>query len=75
MYNTGQRGGPGIVKTVDLETNSEVHQAFQKDMVWVLSRQINIEEQSVCGWTGFSTMVRKGIETTQDNLGYLPTIK
>lgn len=34
-------------------------------MVWILSRQINIEEQSVC---------IEGIETTKDNLRYFPTI-
>lgn len=73
-YNAGQRAAPPPSKTADADGAVETQLARQKNLVWILSRLKQQEDQSVSSWTGFNIMTRDEVTVTPDNVGYLKTI-
>lgn len=74
IYNPGQRTGPGPITTHFHNYQHTDQVAFQKNFLWLLTRQVDQLNQSVCAWTGFNITVRIGMEVNTDSVGYLPTI-
>ena len=73
MYNSGQRKGPGTLITMDQVTSCK-NQAHVKNLIWLLTRQVNTEEQIIPCWTGFNIAIHENRDILQDIIGYLPTI-
>ena len=76
-YIAGTRVGPQPLSTSDnhfQETKEAARLAHRKNMVWVLVRQTQMDNQTVPGWTGFNICTRDQVLVSEDNVGYLPTI-
>ena len=77
VYVAGPRVGPHLLKTKDdyaVEANKAARNAEQKNMLWILARQLNSEDQKVPSWTGFNIQTRDQVQVTPDVVEYLPTI-
>ena len=77
VYVAGSRVGPHPLKTkIDyvFEANKAARGAHQKNMLWILARLANSEDQKVPSWTGFNIQTREQIRVTPDVVQYLPTI-
>jgi len=69
--------GPHPLKSKDDyagEANKAARNAEQKNMLWLLARQVNSEVQKVPSWTGFNIKTRDQVQVTPDVIEYLPTI-
>lgn len=76
-YISGARTGPSplTVAEVPAELHKEAAQtAHHKNLLWMLTRQVNTSNQIVPGWTGFNIFTRSMETVCQDVVGYLPTI-
>ena len=73
-YNVGQRAGPPKIETVDVDTRKQVEDAKMKNLVWLLPRMSNLENQTISSWTGFNIQIRDDVNVIQDTVNYLPTI-
>ena len=73
-YNAGQRVGPSQTNSADVDTEAQTQLAGQKNLVWVMARSSQQEDQSISSWTGFNIKTRDDVTVIQDNVGYLPTI-
>ena len=73
-YNAGEHRGLRARAYVEVTHAQVTADARRKNLVWVLVRRHGQEKQKASGWTGFNISVREGVEVTQDNIGYLPTI-
>ena len=73
-YNAGQRVGPSQTNSADVDTEAQTRLARQKNLVWVMARSSQQEDQSISSWTGFNIKTRDDVTVIQDNVGYLPTI-
>ena len=72
MYNTGRRVGPAVTVNLDVDADKQVQNARVKNMIWLLTRLSNPEEdQTISSWTGFNILIRNVV---QDTVSYLPTI-
>ena len=59
MYNTGRRVGPAVTVTLDVDADKQVQDARVKNMIWLLTRLSNPEEdQTISSWTGFNILIR-----------------
>ena len=77
VYVAGPRVGPHPLKTKDDyagEANKAARNAEQKNMLWILARQVNSDDQKVPSWTGFNIQTRDQVQVTPDVVEYLPTI-
>ena len=74
IYNVGKRLGPPHSESADADTTAETHLARKKNLVWVVARMSQQEDQSVSSWTGFNILTRGEMSVIPDNIGYLPTI-
>ena len=77
VYVAGPRVGPRPFKTKDDyagEANKAARNAEQKNMLWILARQVNLDVQKVPCWTGFNIQTRDQVQVTADFVEYLPTI-
>ena len=75
MYNTGRRVGPAVTVTLDVDADKQLQDARVKNMIWLLTRLSNPEEdQTISSWTGFNILIRNDTHVVQDTVGYLPTI-
>ena len=77
MYNTGRRVGPAVTVTLDVivDANKQAQDARVKNMIWLLTRLSNPEEdQTISSWTGFNILIRNDTHVVQDTVSYLPTI-
>ena len=77
VYFAGPRVGPHPLKTKDdyaVEDNKAERNAEQKNMLWILARQVNSDIQKVPSWTGFNIQTRDQVQVTPDVMEYLPTI-
>ena len=73
----GSRVGPHPLKTKDdyvCEANKAAGSAHQKNILWILVRLANSEDQKVPSWTGFNIQTRDQVQVTPDVVQYLPTI-
>jgi len=69
--------GPRPLKTKDDyagEANKAARNAEQKNMLWILARQVNSDVQKVPSWTGLNIQTRDQVQVTPDVVEYLPTI-
>ena len=78
-YIIGDRVAPEPLNTTLSEQyrvvqNNKADKSRHKNMIWLLSRQVNTENQEVPIWTGFNIKTRDLVEITQGVLGYLPAI-
>ncbi len=76
-YVSGVKVGPQPLKTETRhipDSKEAANQAQYKNMIWVLTRQLGIDNQMVPGWTGFNIRTRDSIDVEEDIIGYLPTI-
>lgn len=73
MYNPGVRCGPGILLTIEKDRKVSDQHAHEKNLISALLRQVHPSHHTVPGWTGFNITVRKGLQISQDRIGYLPT--
>ena len=73
-YNAGQRPSPPVTKTAEVVAGEETLVARHKNLVWMLGRLLQAEDQSLSSWTGFNIVTRGDVTVTQDSIGYLPTI-
>ena len=75
MYNTGRRVGPAVTVTLDVDADKQVQDVRVKNMIWLLTRLSNPEEdQTISSWTGFNILIRNDTHVVQDTVSYLPTI-
>ncbi len=74
IYNTGQRSGPGHMRVIERNYTAVDQVAFKHNLLWVVTRQVDQENQVVPGWTGFNIKVRSGTEVESDTISYLPAI-
>ena len=77
IYFAGERVGPQPIttKTSNVEDNNEASKvARDKNMIWVLARQVDTQIQKIPSWTGFNIITRDLVAVTEDVIGYLPTI-
>ena len=75
MYNTGRRVGPAVTVTLDVDADKQVQDARVKNMIWLLTRLSNPEEdQTISSWTGFNLLIRNDTHVMQDTMSYLPII-
>ena len=77
VYVAGSRVGPHPLKTKDdyvCEANKAARSAHQKNMLWILARLANSEDQKIPSWTGFNIQTRDQVQVTPDVVQYLPTI-
>ena len=77
VYVAGPRVGPRPFKTKDDyagEANKAARNAEQKNMLWILARQVNSDVQKVPSWTGLNIQTRDQVQVTPDVVEYLPTI-
>lgn len=73
-YIAGQRCGPKGRVPVPLDTHDEKKLAYQKNLVWSLTRLQDTTKQCVPSWTGFNILTRMGVPVVKDTVGYLSTI-
>ena len=73
-YNAGDKTSPPVIKAVDVEFCNVAKEAWSKNMIWSLARQIDDTSQSVSSWTGFNILTRDKVEVSQNVIGYMPTI-
>lgn len=73
-YNAGQRVGPPQSKCADINTAANTQLARKKNLIWVLARLPQQEEQPISSWTGFNILTRDKLVVIPNNIGYLPTI-
>ena len=69
--------GPHPLKTKDDyagEAIKAARNAEQKNMLWILARQVNSDDQKVPSWTEFNIQTRDQVQVTPDVVEYLPTI-
>ena len=77
VYVAGARVGPPPLPTREsyvLESHKEVQVARKKNLVWILARQTDQENQVIPSWTGFNIRTRDQVPILKDVVGYLPTI-
>ena len=77
VYVACSRVGPHPLKTkIDyvFEANKAARSAHQENMLWILARLANSEDQKVPSWTGFNIQTRDQVQVTADVVQYLPTI-
>ncbi len=55
------------------ESQKAVQVACKKNLVWILARRANQENQAIPSWTGFNIRTRDH-SISEDVVGYLPTI-
>ena len=59
MYNTGRRVEPAVTVTLYMDAVKQVQDARVKNMIWLLTRLSNPEEdQTISIWTGFNILIR-----------------
>lgn len=78
VYVAGPCVGPHPLKTKDDyagEANKVARNAEQKNMLWILARQVNSEVQKVPRWTGFNIKTRDQVQVTPDVIEYLLTLQ
>lgn len=73
-YNAGYKTGPPAIKAVDVELCNAAKEAWSKNVVWSLVRQVDDTNKSVSSWTGFNILTRDKVEVSQNVIGYMPTI-
>lgn len=73
-YNAGRRAGPPRIETAYVDTTREVQDSKTKNNIWLLTRMLDHEDQSISSWTGFNIKIRSDIAVAQDTVSYLPTI-
>lgn len=74
IYNTGKRDGPGTLCVAEQDQALTEHKTHEKDLLWILMRQVDQENQTVPGWTGVNIMMRKNQQVYQHNIAYLNPI-
>ena len=77
VYITGARVGPQPLPTreTDVQEAEKVAQvACRKNLVWIVSRQADQDNQLIPSWTGFNIRTRDRAPISEDVVGYLPTI-
>ena len=74
MYNVGQREGPPQATSVEVDTPAVVPPAKEKNVVWIMARMSEHDDQSISSWTGFIILARDDVAVVPDNVGYIPTI-
>lgn len=74
VYISGERVGPNV-SAHQAEGHDDSHREPQnKDLVWMLTRQVDPSNQIIPSWTGFNIRTRNMISVSQDIIGYLPVI-
>ena len=76
-YIAGERVGPGAIVASSAMMNvqeEEAQKAQEKNLIWVVARQTNVDNQSVPSWTGFNVQTRCEEDVNEDVVAYLPTI-
>ena len=77
VYVAGTCVGPQPLQTKEdhvQEAEEAGTIAYQKNLVWILARLANQENQTVPSWTGFNISTRNQVQVSEDVVGYLPTI-
>lgn len=75
-FNVGKRQGPPIIEPLDITTTSEavIKRSRNDNHLWVLTRLLNADKQTVSSWTGYNILIKIDSNTEKDEIGYLPTI-
>ncbi len=73
-YNAGQQPSPPVTKTAEVVAGEETQVARQNNLVWMMGRLLQAEDQSMSSWTGFNIVTRRDVTVNEDNIGYVPTI-
>ena len=73
-YNAGQRKGPAVMKPLDIDWKPAQKMANCKNLLWLLARFYDTDNQAISSWTGFNMQTRDNITVSKDTIGYLPTI-
>ena len=77
VYVSGSRVGPHPLVTKEdhvSNTDDVVKQASNKNMLSILSRNVDTSDQQIPSWTGFNIKTRDQVSVSQDVIHYLPTI-
>ena len=77
VYVAGTRVGPQPLQTKEDHVQQAEEAgtiACQKNLMWILARLANQENQTVPSWTGFNINTRNQVQVSEDVVGYLPTI-
>ena len=77
VYVAGERVGPQplITRVAGAqETKESAQVARDKNMIRVLARQANAEEQTIPSWTGFNIRTKYLLTLSEDVIGYLPAM-
>lgn len=76
-YIAGKRVGPQPLPTrqaSDKDADEAAESAQNINLMWIILRQLNMENMNITSWTGFNIHMRKDISIKEDILCYLPTI-
>ena len=77
VYVAGACVGPQCLLTRESyvqKSQKAVQVACKKNLLWILARKANEENQAIPSWTGFSIRTRDQVSISEDVVGYLPTI-
>lgn len=75
IYNIGQRTGPPPRKVKEVDGNTIIKEARNKNLLFVLARlHYAAHKQKISSWTGFNIKVHDKENIFDNNVGYLPTI-
>ena len=72
--NSGQSKGPAVMKPLDIDWKPAQKMANFKNLLWLLTRFYDTDNQTISSWTGFNMQTRDNITVSKDTIGYLPTI-
>ena len=73
-YIAGERVGPQPLKAATMDYGGQEQISRRKDLVWLISRLVEGENQQTPSWTGHNIKSRSHEPVMQDVVGYLPTI-
>jgi hypothetical protein len=75
-YVAGARVGPQPLSATDdtLERRQASIKSRNANLIWIIARLSDLDNQTVPSWTGFNICVRNEEQITEDVVGYLPTI-
>ena len=68
------RVGPQPLRTASTDYGGQEQISRRKDLLWLIARLFNGDNQRIPSWTGFNIKFHSHEPVTQDVVGYLPTI-
>jgi len=66
IYTAGERVGPSQCTTLDVNREAFIAEAHKKNIMWMLTRRLDTDNQVVMAWTGFNIILRRDLPVVQD---------